>query len=81
VAARAKGQEYTGRSLAMAAERAYLDAPTLHTGSHMDGRRPLVATPACRRTLDPHPFHFRSFGAACRRFASNAQHERHHELV
>jgi putative glutamine amidotransferase len=24
---------------------------------------------------------FRSFGAACRRFASNAQHERHHELV
>lgn len=23
----------------------------------MDGRRPLVAVPACRRILDPHPFH------------------------
>lgn len=23
----------------------------------MDGRRPLVAIPACRRVLDPHPFH------------------------
>lgn len=29
----------------------------MQTGIHIDGRRPLVAIPACRRILDPHPFH------------------------
>jgi putative glutamine amidotransferase len=29
----------------------------MHAESQMDGRRPLVAIPACRRFLPPHPFH------------------------